>query len=99
MIQNVKNCPRCKGSHDKLVFRAFRGQQGNDGWSHWSMCPTHSEPIFLQVGGGSKEPAMLAMKGEWVDPLDEIQKIINDSSTSTQDRVAQVGVIIQAAKE
>lgn len=98
MIQNVRNCPRCKGDHQKLIFKELARQHGNNGWSHWSMCPVLQEPIMLQVGGGTKEPPRIVVQNEWVNPVDEIAAILAGSEDAGQ-KLTSVEVIIAAAKE
>lgn len=48
---NVRNCARCNGNHDDLVFRPLLqpilDDEGKAVWTHWALCPTTGEPILM----------------------------------------------------
>ena len=56
----VHSCKRCGGDHkEPLKFVPFK--KSDEGWSHWTLCPTNGEPIVLKVGGGHHAPQVPAM--------------------------------------
>jgi hypothetical protein len=44
---DVKNCARCGGNHDQLLFCKF--QQAPPDHTHWASCPATDEPILLKI--------------------------------------------------
>lgn len=51
---NIRNCARCDGDHDQLVFkklsRPFAPREAAPiEWTHWAPCPTNGEPILMRV--------------------------------------------------
>jgi hypothetical protein len=50
IISSIKNCARCGGNHEDLVFNKLRRPtQTPEKWSHWASCPKTKEPILLRV--------------------------------------------------
>lgn len=50
IIIGVRNCARCSGDHDLVVFKPFkRALQGRalSKYTHWAMCDNTNEPILL----------------------------------------------------
>lgn len=76
MIVDITNCPRCGGDHNRLVFRPFKSQN-NEGWSHWSQCPAHGDPILIQFGGGSRAPQPGVLTITQTDPVMLMQETLD----------------------
>lgn len=51
IITGVKSCARCGEDHEPLCFLKLKrpGQNGAEGITHWTSCPTTGEPILLGV--------------------------------------------------
>lgn len=96
MIHLIENCPRCGKNHGKCVLKQLAKQHGNGGWSHWCMCPVTEEPILVAVGGGTTDVAPMVVNNKWVNPLDEIEKIMINDHVAPSDRLRQIGAIIKA---
>ena len=43
----VPTCPRCDGDHPGLTFHPLKVDA--DVATHWAMCPTNAEPIFMDI--------------------------------------------------
>ena len=47
VVEAVKDCARCGGEHERLIFTPFtRGRP--DRYSHWCLCPASGEPILYR---------------------------------------------------
>lgn len=48
----IIKCPRCEGSHESVVLTPLSKPIiiNNDSNTHWGLCPTLNEPVFMAYG-------------------------------------------------
>lgn len=47
MYVDVRDCARCGGDHDHVIFKPLRNAA--DEWDWWGTCPALGQPIFVKV--------------------------------------------------